>query len=200
MIRVKCSIAILFCALLCSCTPATGGDIPPVAGKVTTTETAVIIDCPVDFFGTWKVIDFLPKAFTVMGVLQSHKYQLIAHDVLGKEIEFQSNFYKFEDLIFSDIVYQVQAIAPHDYEEFELLHLLNQINQLNYSDEELIQYTVNDVASDTLYMVFVKGVEDEIWSEEYTEEKMLAITTTEFVIINSKYIYHTISGLLCERT
>jgi hypothetical protein len=151
-----------------------------------------------DFFGTWKAVDYLPNVFLPTGVLQPFKYLSIARDVLGKEIEFQAEFYRFDKYIFDDIEYQINAILPDDYEKSEFLYILNHIEQLNGIDGQVTLFSENDIVFDTLHTVYIKGIEDENWPD-YDEDIMLALLTTEFVVLNERYIYHLLSGLICER-
>ena len=68
-------------------------------------ELLKLQDCSIDFFGTWKVIAFMPNALKVMGVLQTHKYLSIARDALGAEIEYQFDYYMFNGLKYYDFEY-----------------------------------------------------------------------------------------------
>ena len=152
-----------------------------------------------DFYGTWEVVGFYPNRLIIMGVLTSLRHINMARDALDLEIEFQPDYYRFDELVFSDIEYRIVDMMLFDiteslYEDDGLLFLLNQINQIEGKDEEVL--TADDYFSDGLYVVWVKG---DIWPDEYDEKRMLAETTAEFVIINDNYIFHASSGLLSVR-
>ena len=202
-IKKSYSIVLICTLFLLSLSVSASEGVPPSdVVEEALIDTEEILDCPIDIFGTWEVVDFMPNAFQIMGILQSYKYQSMALDALNKKIEFQPEFYRFEDSIFKDIEYQIQIVSSDCFSQAEFQYLLSLINQTDYSDtgfEQNIESAEATVTNDKLFVIFAKGVEDSIWSGEHSEEELLATTTTEFVLIGDDYIYHIMSGLLCKR-
>jgi hypothetical protein len=166
-------------------------DIPNVAPE----EKKAMNNSPLSFYGTWRVVEFLPNTFSIMGVLQPYLYLSMASEALNKEIECQSDFYRFDDFMYTNIEYKVKKIISADYEEAELLHLFDRINQFSDSYEISTLYLRGYVE-----YVYISGVEDDyLRADEPSDEGLLSLTTIEFVIIDENYLYCIASGLLCER-
>ena len=197
-------IAMLLCILFlaCSCASRSDGDSPPdiYDPEQTPSPPAPIlleseneenepIDSSFGFLGVWKAVDFLPNMFLLTGMLQPHKYLSMARDALDKEIEYQSGFYRFDTVIFTDIEYILKNYTSDDYDESELWLLLEKTSQsLDKANVSSIRY------------VYVNGVDnDGFWAEEPDDGRLPALTALEFVMINDDCLYQVSSGLLCER-
>ena len=224
--RIKNITMMLCCVLLlASCTLAPGGEDPSGVGKSVEIEQSPalehpapplsfeeddeineLFDCPIDIYGTWKIVYLFPDELLIAGSLHAYKHKIMGLYSLGKEVEYHPDYYRFDQTYFNDIEYHFDTVLPREqaedgfaYESSEYINLLNRINQENHSDDPLPMITDEDVVIDYLYFISISGAYEEIESSEFDEDKMDAEIMMSFVVINEDYIYSTVSGVLCQR-
>lgn len=191
-----CCILVLFLAIF----PLTESE----GNRLSLGESQDIINtdsspCSVDFYGKWRVIGFLPNALSITGVLQPYKYQLIACDALGKELEYQFDYYRFEETVYNNITYHIQTITLSDNEVSEYLQLISSLNLLTDPAGETTPYFADEKGLHSVCLIYIEGVANEYLPRVHSKEDDPATVAIEFILIDKNTIYCTISGLLCKK-
>ena len=157
----------------------------------------------IDFWGTWEVIEEIPEILVTLGIPPKYGFTFRPLDAIGKEIEYNQEFYRFDGKIFVDITYTVENVSPLESLYSHLSFVRERVMTLDVSDKTRAVWSEGSaVYEKSLYEVYVEGIEfksgKEVGEEEREEER-LVITGMSFIIIDDNYILLYPSGLLCRR-